>query len=58
MQISGNASGLAYDVAVAKKAQQSTRVQGEQAVALIQAATSSSPRPSSGDVGSRLNVVA
>jgi hypothetical protein len=58
MQISGNAAGLAYDVAIAKKAQQSTRLQGEQAVELIQSATSSSPRPPSGDVGTRLNVVA
>ena len=56
MQISGNSSGLAYDVAVAKKMQLSTRVQGEQAVQLIQAATAS-PSASSG-VGSRLNVVA
>lgn len=58
MQISGNATGIAYDMAVAKKAQQSTRVQGEQAVELIQSATSSSPRPASDGVGTRLNVVA
>lgn len=61
MQISGNASaaGMAYDVAVAKKAQQSTREQGQQAVELIQSATdSSSPRPASNGVGTRLNVVA
>lgn len=58
MQISGNATGLAYDVAVAKKAQQSTQEQGRQAVELIQSATSSSPRPAGNGVGSRLNVVA
>lgn len=58
MEISGNASGVAYDVAVAKKAQQSTRQQGEQAVKLIDAATSSKPRAPTGDVGTRLNIVA
>jgi len=58
MQISGNATGAAYDIAVAKKAQQSTRVQGEQAVELIQSATGSSPRPAGNGVGTRLNVVA
>jgi hypothetical protein len=58
MQISGNSTGIAYDVAVAKKVQQSTREQGEQAAELIESATSSSPRPPSDGVGSRLNVVA
>jgi hypothetical protein len=55
MQISGNAAaGLNYDVAVAKKALQSTREQGQQALQLIQAATP----PANASVGSRLNVVA
>lgn len=57
MQISGTgAAGLEYDVAVAKKALQSTREQGQQALQLIQAATP--PASSSGSVGTRLNVVA
>ncbi len=58
MQLSGNApAGLAYDVAVAQKLQQSTREQGRQAVQLIQAAMASPPSPAAG-VGSLLNVVA
>ncbi len=57
MQISGSAAaGLNYDVAVAKKALQSTREQGQQALQLIQAATP--PASGSSGVGSRLNVVA
>lgn len=57
MEIKGNMlAGAAYDMAVAKKALQSTREQGQQALQLIQAAT---PAPSgSSGVGSRLNVVA
>lgn len=58
MEIKGNAlAGMAYDVAVAKKALQSTRDQGKQALQLIQAAVPAAPSASSG-VGTRLNVVA
>jgi hypothetical protein len=56
MEISGNsAAGASYDVAVAKKIQQSTREQGEQELALIEGATT--PAPPAG-TGTRLNVVA
>jgi hypothetical protein len=57
MQISGNATGMAYDVAIATKVNQSTREQGRQALELIQAATAPTSSPSS-SVGKRLNVVA
>jgi hypothetical protein len=58
MQISGNtAAGGSYDVAVAKKVQQSTRQEGEQALKLLEAAATP-PRNASGDVGGRLNIVA
>lgn len=57
MEIKGNLlAGAAYDMAVAKKALQSTREQGQQALQLIQAATPASS--GSSGVGSRLNVVA
>jgi hypothetical protein len=59
MEIKGNMlAGAAYDMAVAKKALQSTREQGQQALQLIQAATPPAPSASSSGVGSRLNVVA
>jgi hypothetical protein len=57
MQISGNSTSLAYDVAVAAKVNQSTREQGKQALQLIQSATAPTPGGSAG-VGTRLNVVA
>lgn len=59
MEISGNAAaGAAYDVAVARKAQQSTREQGQQALRLIETASAPAARGASPDVGTRLNVVA
>lgn len=58
MQISGSMLQAAtYDVAVAKKALQSTREQGQQALQLIQSATPAPASASSG-VGTRLNVTA
>jgi hypothetical protein len=57
MQISGSATGMAYDVAIATKVNQSTREQGRQALELIQAATAP-PSSASSSVGGRLNVVA
>lgn len=58
MQVSGSSStGPVYDVAVAKKVQQSTQEQGKQALELILGAAPP-PRNASGDVGGRLNVVA
>lgn len=56
MQISGNSTGLAYDVAVAAKMNQSTRDQGKQALQLIQSAVAPAPSGSPG-VGTRLNIV-
>jgi hypothetical protein len=59
MQISGNASaGASYDVAVAKKVQQSTREQGEQALQLIEEATPAPAASPPAGTGGRLNVVA
>ena len=49
---------LAYEVAVAAKAQQSTREQGRQALQLIQSAVAPSPGASTPGIGDRLNVVA
>jgi hypothetical protein len=57
MQISGNSTGLAYEVAVATKMNQSTREQGKQALQLIQSAMAPAASASPG-VGTRLNVVA
>jgi hypothetical protein len=58
MQISGNAAASqSYDVAIAQKAQQSTREQGRQALQLIQSATPPAASATPG-VGTRLNVVA
>jgi hypothetical protein len=57
MQISGSSTGLAYDVAMASKINQSTREQGKQTLALIQSATAPTPSASPG-VGGRLNVTA
>jgi len=55
MKISGNSSaGANYDMAVAKKALQSTKEQGKQALQLIQAAM---PSPTPG-VGGNLNIKA
>lgn len=50
----GAAQQLQYSVAVEKKAQQSVREQGQQAVKLIDAAA----KPSPDGAGKRLNVVA
>lgn len=59
MQISGNASaGASYDVAVARKVQQSTREQGEQALQLIEEATPPPAASPPAGTGGRLNVVA
>jgi hypothetical protein len=57
MQISGNSTGLAYEVDVASKMNQSTREQGQQALQLIQSAMVPASSGSPG-VGTRLNVVA
>ena len=57
MQISGNSTGLAYEVAIASKMNQSTREQGKQALQLIQSAMAPAPSGNPG-VGTRLNVVA
>jgi hypothetical protein len=57
MEISGNSTSMAYDVAIAKKMNESTREQGRQALALIQSATAPTSTTSAG-VGSRLNIVA
>jgi hypothetical protein len=59
MQISGKApTGMAYEVAVAAKAQQSTREQGRQALQLIQSAVAPAPGASTPGIGDRLNIVA
>jgi hypothetical protein len=47
--------GAAYEVAVAKKALANTKEQGEQALALIQAATPAAPA-ASGSVGTLVDV--
>lgn len=60
MNVSGNSSQLQqlqYSVAVEKKAQASAREQGEQAVQLIEAA-SSSPAAVQPGVGTKLNITA
>jgi methionine aminopeptidase len=57
MQISSSSTGLAYDVAIAQKVNQSTREQGRQALELIQSAMAPTANASAG-VGSRLNIVA
>jgi hypothetical protein len=59
MQISGNANvGASYDVAVARKVQQSTREQGEQALQLIEEATPPPAASPSAGTGGSLNIVA
>jgi hypothetical protein len=59
MQISGKApTGMAYEVAVAQKAQQSTREQGRQALQLIQSAVAPASGGATPGIGDRLNVVA
>lgn len=60
MNVSGNGSQLQqlqYSVAVEKKAQASAREQGEQAVQLIEAASSSAARAPQG-TGTKLNITA
>jgi hypothetical protein len=59
MEISGKApAGMAYEVAVAAKVQQSTREQGRQALKLIQSAVAPAAGASTPGIGDRLNVVA
>lgn len=58
MEISSKlGAGLSYEVAVLAKQQQSTREQGRQAVALIEAASAPQKALPSG-VGTRLDIVA
>jgi hypothetical protein len=57
MQISSLSAGVAYDVAIAQKVNQSTREQGRQALELIQSAMAPAANANA-SVGSRLNIVA
>jgi hypothetical protein len=53
---SSTLTGAAYDVAVAKKALANTKEQGEQALALIQAAVAPPGPAASGSIGTLIDV--
>jgi hypothetical protein len=60
MQISGGGSGASYDLALYRKLQDTTQVEGQQALQLIAQATPNvaSPTPPPIDGNGRLHIVA